>query len=67
MSARVLVLDLDGTVCLGDAPVLSYAAAVAAHAGPDLLARVNSFLADPAAHPDLTDACLLYTSDAADE
>lgn len=44
MSGRVLVLDLDGTVCVGDGPVLRYAEEVEAHLGVGLPAQVAAFL-----------------------
>lgn len=45
----VLVLDFDGTVCLGDEPMLRYAhevARVAGEAGPGIVQRVTEFLLD---------------------
>lgn len=49
MSGRVLLLDLDGTVCVGDGPALRYAAEVGAlltaPARGDLHAAVADFLA----------------------
>lgn len=42
MSAPILVLDFDGTVCLGDDPVQFYAEEVAERLGPDLGARLLS-------------------------
>lgn len=46
LSRPVLVLDLDGTVCLGDTPALLYAAQVAAHTdSPEaLVATAEAFL-----------------------
>ncbi|MEI7057978.1 hypothetical protein WBG06_19285 [Nocardioides sp. CCNWLW239] len=46
MSRPVLVLDLDGTVCLGDTPALLYATQVAAHtdAPEALLETAEAFL-----------------------
>lgn len=45
-SLPVLIFDFDGTVSLGDGPVLAYAAAVAAEAGagPDFVAEVEARL-----------------------
>ncbi len=45
MSGRVLVLDFDGTVCVGDGPVLRYAEEVDAHLGVGLPGLVVDFLA----------------------
>lgn len=51
--AAALILDLDGTLYRGDAPLLAYADAMAAMAGPPLgdalSIRARAFLADPAA------------------
>lgn len=51
--AAALILDLDGTLYRGDAPLLAYADAMAAMAleplGKVLAARARAFLADPAA------------------
>lgn len=51
---RLLVLDLDGTLCLGDAPVRAYARAVSdllpPGAGADLVARLEAFLAGSGVH-----------------
>lgn len=54
----VLVLDLDGTVILGDTPVLAYARAVEACTprATGLTERVVAFLAAPGAHPALVTA-----------
>lgn len=52
MTHTVLVLDLDGTVLLGDAPVLAYAYGISEAVGD----RVAAFLADPHGDPDLLDA-----------
>lgn len=54
----VLVLDLDGTVALGDSPVLGYARAIEslAPAVGDLVGAVRRFLADPAADSRLSGA-----------
>lgn len=42
MSRPVLVLDLDGTVCLGDTPVLLYAERVASYTGaPEALLKLS--------------------------
>jgi FMN phosphatase YigB (HAD superfamily) len=49
MTLGVLVLDFDGTVCLGDDPMLAYAREVAVEAGdagPAIVARVMEFLLD---------------------
>lgn len=55
MAERVLVLDFDGTVCLGDGPGLRYADEVGALLGPDarraLTAAVTAFLAGRSAGP----------------
>ena len=49
--AAALVLDLDGTLYRGDAPLLAYAEAMADRAGPArgdaLVAKARAFLADP--------------------
>lgn len=48
MAARVLVLDFDGTVCLGDDPVIAYAREVAAlmpRGGNAVRAALDGFLA----------------------
>nr|WP_296777473.1 haloacid dehalogenase-like hydrolase [Rhodococcus sp. (in: high G+C Gram-positive bacteria)] len=49
MHSAILLLDFDGTVCLGEAPVLAYADAVAARMlgadGDDLRRRLGAFLA----------------------
>jgi FMN phosphatase YigB (HAD superfamily) len=49
VSGRVLLLDLDGTACVGDGPVLRYAAEVAARLAPshreDMAADLTGFLA----------------------
>lgn len=54
----VLVLDLDGTVILGDTPVLAYSRAVEASTplADGLTDQVVAFLADPGAHPTLAGA-----------
>lgn len=54
----VLVLDLDGTVILGDTPVLAYARAVEATAAyaDGLTDQVVEFLADPSGDADLAGA-----------
>ncbi|WP_123815302.1 HAD family hydrolase [Myceligenerans xiligouense] len=44
MSARTLVLDFDGTVCVGDGPVLLYAEEVARRTGLDIRDGVAHFL-----------------------
>lgn len=49
MTDGLLVLDFDGTVCLGDEPALAYArevAAAAGDAGAAIVARVIAFLLD---------------------
>lgn len=49
MTDGALVLDFDGTVCLGDEPMLAYArevAAVAGASGPSIVVRVIEFLLD---------------------
>lgn len=45
MSGRVVVLDLDGTLCLGDAPVLRYAAEAFSALSPSSAARAHELLA----------------------
>lgn len=48
-ASGVLVLDFDGTVCLGDEPMLRYArevAAVSGERGPAIVHRVTEFLLD---------------------
>lgn len=54
----VLVLDLDGTLALGDAPVLGYARAIETLApyADGLTATVEAFLAEPGADARLRDA-----------
>ncbi|GAA1465804.1 HAD family hydrolase [Microbacterium thalassium] len=48
MTRRTLIVDFDGTACVGDAPALDYAAALDPLAeGLDLLRRVQSWLEDP--------------------
>ena len=49
MSRPVLIFDFDGTVALGDGPLLAYARAAAAHAAPgnDVVDAVRAQLADP--------------------
>lgn len=49
MPRPVLILDFDGTVALGDGPLLAYARAVAAHAASadDLVTAVAAQLAEP--------------------
>lgn len=59
-ATRLLVLDLDGTLCLGDAPVLAYARAAAqalgGRAGRQLLDAAERFLAgEPAIVPGASD------------
>jgi FMN phosphatase YigB (HAD superfamily) len=63
MSTGVLVLDFDGTVCLGDAPVVEYAEAVIRRLPDDIRAsgadRIRSGLEEFFAgtrNPDLADA-----------
>lgn len=55
----ILVLDFDGTVCLGDAPVLRYAEEVAlrlpADRGADLRSGVQGFLAGTLSLPESED------------
>jgi len=55
MPRPVLVLDLDGTVCLGDDPVREYARLVEAGAphAAGLVDALEEFLRDPDARPDL--------------
>jgi FMN phosphatase YigB (HAD superfamily) len=49
---RVLVMDLDGTVCLGAGPALAYAAQVERLAGLDgIVHRLERFLSRPNADP----------------
>ena len=60
MSARLLVVDFDGTVCRGDAPVRYYAAAIAESMPPadarDFLSAIERYLSDgPAAAAASTD------------
>ncbi|WP_051180147.1 HAD family hydrolase [Nocardia concava] len=43
---RTLVIDFDGTICLGDDPVWSYARYIAARASETLSARIESELRD---------------------
>lgn len=57
MTRSVLVLDFDGTVCLGDEAPLGYARELAEHPGAsDLVAQVRAFLDDPTADQRLRDA-----------
>jgi FMN phosphatase YigB (HAD superfamily) len=60
VSARLLVVDFDGTVCRGDAPVRYYAAAIAESMPPadarDFLSAIERYLSDgPAAAAASTD------------
>lgn len=57
LGRSLLVLDFDGTVCLGDDAVVSYARELAAHPGAeDVEADLRAFLADPDSDPRLHDA-----------
>lgn len=57
MTRRTLIVDFDGTACVGDAPALDYAAALDLEAeGADLLRRVRAWLEDPLGAADADDA-----------
>ena len=52
MPRPVLIFDFDGTVALGDGPLLAYARAVAGHtaSAADFVSTVSAHLAAPSAH-----------------
>ncbi|WES63009.1 hypothetical protein P0L94_11145 [Microbacter sp. GSS18] len=57
MTPRTLIVDFDGTACIGDAPALDYAAALDVEAeGADLLRRVHAWIEDPLGAADADDA-----------
>lgn len=65
MSGRVLLLDFDGTVCVGDGPVLRYAEEVDAYLGVGLRDHVVDFLAGRAPGGAAQDAYQLVQQTAA--